>query len=268
MVTDHKTNVDGYTAYYRTAGNPAKPHLIFFNGWGARLNGILGSNRVIEELAKYFYIVSPELPGFMSSDPPREVWKVDDFANFAHKILRPLNLQNPIIMGQSFGGGVAALYVAHYSRNAKCLVLVDAVLAGRKQNWYFNLRYRLPRIAKIISAWYIPLFIKKFIWSWYLGVPYDLLNKNNIQDYTIMPRFQASPHYIPDVDYRQLSLPLLLIWGHRDTWVSDSERAKAVHHEVPNSRLLIVRGPHTVLYRKPRYVINEMVKELYQMAIL
>lgn len=134
MLTDHKTSIDGTIVYYRAGGDPAKPHLIFFNGWGARLNGIFGSDKVIEELSKHFYVVSPELPGFMRSEPPKEVWKVDDFATFIYKLLQPLNLENPVVMGQSFGGGVAALYTMNFVRKAKCLILVDAVLAGRIEN--------------------------------------------------------------------------------------------------------------------------------------
>ncbi|MDP3794963.1 MAG: alpha/beta hydrolase [bacterium] len=258
-MTEQRTKIDGYTAYWRTAGDPRKQHLIFFNGWGARLDGFLGSHRVIAELAKYFYVVSPELPGFMRSDPPETVWTVEDFAHFARKVLLPLNIQNPVIMGQSFGGGIAALYAKFYGEGARCLILVDAVLSGRRQNWYFRLRYWMPTLARLVNAPFVPVFLQRCIWSAYLGVPHAVLKRRNVRDYMVMAQFQASQHCIPDVDYRKLSMPLLLVWGDRDTWVSDMARAKQVHDEVPNSAFVVVKGPHTVLYRRPEYVINEII---------
>ena len=84
----------------------------------------------------------------------------------------------------------------------------------------------------------------------------------------VMAEIPAQPDYIPRVDYKTLNIPLVLVWGDRDTWVSDIARAREVHGEVSGSRLLIVKGPHTILYRKPWYVINEIVKELRQMKML
>ena len=268
MIIDHQTTINDLKVYYRTAGNPEKQHLVFIHGWGGRSNGFLGNDKVIDELAKYFFVFAPELPGFMRSKPPREVWKVDDFSSFVDKLLQPLNLKNPIIMGQSFGGGVAALYAKLRNNDARCLILVDAVLSGRKENWYFKLRYGFPRVAKVINIWFIPLFLKKIIWSAYLGIPYSSLNGKNVHDYMVMAEFQASPYYIPRIDYQQIFVPLLLVWGDRDTWVSDMKRAKAIHREVTSSRFLIVKGPHTILYRNPNYVVGKIVDELDRMGIL
>lgn len=267
MITDHKTVIDGYTVYYRTAGDPVGQHLIFFNGWGAKLSGFLGSDRVIEELAKHFYVVCPELPGFMRSDPPREVWKLDDFIRIIRAVLLPLGLTTPIIMGQSFGGGVAVLYAKRYGENARCLILVDALLASRRENWYFRLRYKLPYLVRLVGAIPVPA-LQKTLWSLYLGVPRSILQKNGTEAYATIPQFQVSPHYKPEVDYRALRMPLLLIWGNRDTWVTNIAEAKSVHKAVSHSRLVIVKGPHTILYRQPAYVIDAMMQALCDMRIV
>lgn len=267
MITDHCTVVDGYTIYYRTSGDSAKQRLIFFNGWGARLTGPLRSDRVIEVLAKHFYVVSPELPGFMRSDPPREVWKLEDFVHIVHKALAPLDLVSPIIMGQSFGGGIAALYAKLYGQDTPCLILVDALLAGGRENWYFKLRYTLPHLIRIVGMIPLPV-LQRMLWCLYLGAPRSLLKKRGIDAYSNIPRFQVSPHYRPEVDYRMLGAPLLLVWGNRDTWVTNIKEAKLLHEKVPNSTFVIVKGPHTILYRKPAYVVHEIIKALREMHIL
>jgi len=136
MFTEHKTIVDGLEVYYRTVGNATKQHLVFLHGWGARSKGPLGSNKVILELSKYFYIVAPEHPGLVRSTPPQEIWGFDEFAHSLHKLLRPLNLQHPIVMGQSFGGGVASAYAKLYPEEIRTLILVDSVTNRRTYNLY------------------------------------------------------------------------------------------------------------------------------------
>src|SRR3989344_7259663 len=119
MITDHKIVIDDLEIYYRTAGSPEKQHLIFLHGWAARLDGPLGGDKVILELSKYFYVIAPEHPGLMRSMPPKEIWGLDDYAHALIKLLKPLNLVRPIIMGQSFGGGVATAYAKLYPEEIK-----------------------------------------------------------------------------------------------------------------------------------------------------
>lgn len=220
MIVDHTTLLRGLTAYYRTAGDRAKQHLIFFDGWGARLSGwFANSNLVIRELAKHFYVVCPELPGFMRSEPPKEIWGFDDYARFAHDLVKPLDLKNPIIMGQSFGGGIAATYASLFPSEVSRLILVDAVLNKRTENWYYKLRFAVPSMVSLAQT-LLPFSLEKFCWYLYLGVPQGIITKKNVNHRMVMPRFQASSRYHVDVDYSILPFPILLIWGTRDVWVT------------------------------------------------
>lgn len=262
MITDHATTLNGLKIYYRTAGDSHHQHLVFFDGWGARLSGwFANSNRVIHELAKYFYVVCPELPGFMRSEPPKEIWGFDDYARFAHELVKPLNLKNSFVMGQSFGDGIAATYASLFPHEVSRLILVDAVLNQRIENWYYKLRFAAPFVVRLART-LLPFPLEKFCWHLYLGIPQEMLTKKNVNQYTIMPHFQASSQYHVDVEYSKLPFPILLVWGTRDVWVTPIKRAKELHHEVKNSALTIVKGPHGVLYRKAKETVKAIIKSI------
>lgn len=265
MITDHKTIIDGLTIYYRTAGESSKQPLIFLHGWAAHIDGLLGSDKVISELSKYFYVIAPEHPGLCRSTPPKEIWGLDDYAHALNKLLKPLNLVKPIIMGQSFGGGVATAYAKLYTEEVGLLFLVDSVTTKRPHNFYQKSKYLWwPFFSFVAKSQWIPLFFKKIWISFSLGVPTRMISASNSKDYSIMGEIPLGKGYYLNFDYKALRMPPLLVWGDRDTWVTPIERAKEIHREVNNSKLIIVKGSHTILYRKPQMVIGEIIKSLPQ----
>ena len=265
MINDHKANIDGLDIHYRITGDIGKQHLVFLHGWAARLDGPLGSDKVILELSKYFYVIAPEHPGLVRSSPPKEIWGLDDYAHALNKLLKPLNLVRPIIMGQSFGGGVATAYAKLYPEEIKLLILVDSITSNRPYNFYQKLKYLwCPLFAFIIKSRWTPLFFKKIWITIALGVPIKMISSSNARDYSIMGEIPTGKNYTLNIDYKTLRMPLLLVWGNRDTWVTPIECAKEIHCEVKNSKLLIFEGPHTVLYQKPKIVIGGILKSLPQ----
>ncbi len=78
--------------------------IVFLHGWGARKDsfGRFGVDNVIVELAKYFYVVAPELPGLIRSQPPKTIWDMGDYVHLLHKLFRTLKLGKFILMGQSW----------------------------------------------------------------------------------------------------------------------------------------------------------------------
>lgn len=265
MIIDHKIVIDGLKIYYRTAGNPENRHLVFLHGWAARLSGSLGNDKVIFELSKYFYVVAPEHPGLIRSEPPKEIWGLDDYAHALNKLLNSLDLKNPIVMGQSFGGGVATAYAKNYPNGIKILILVDAITTKQKYNFPQKLKFFWwPLFSFLVKSKWVPLALKKLVISISLGVPIKMIERFNVKNYSVMGEIPLSERYYLKLDYKLLPMPLFLVWGDRDTWVTPIQRAKEIHNEVGNSKLLILKGPHTILYKNPKYALGEIIKLLPQ----
>src|SRR3989344_2912825 len=189
MITDHKILIDGLNICYSTAGSPKNPPLIFLHGWGARKGNIFGKGRanVILTLSKYFHVVAPELPGLIRSEPPHEAWGMEEYARFVHAFLDYIGVRNPIVMGQSFGGGIATHYAHLFPNNTSSLILIDAVPSNRQENWYRNICLKFQSIWDyVVKSKYMPLIAKKCLISLWLGVPWGHITKQNFIKYMIM----------------------------------------------------------------------------------
>lgn len=261
QVEDHKITVNNIETYYQTAGDSSKPTILFMHGWGARKNNVCskGKKRVISELAQYFSVVAPELPGLVRTTPPSEKWGAEEYAKFVHAFLASLEIEKSIVMGQSFGGGVASTYASLYPENTSGLILVDASQAKRPENFYYRLRFKWkPIFDTVVGSKYVPLFIKKIMMSPWLGTPWNHINSHEVAaKYLVMTDIETQ--YKVKTDYKTLKMPVLLIWGSKDTSVTPLERAKEIHAEIPQSKLAIIDGGgHLALYTHTQEAVNEI----------
>ena len=108
----------------------------------------------------------------------------------------------------------------------------------------------------------IPLFIKQNILYFSNGTPRYLtkkLSNNKIKKYANFVTYNINKII---VNYKTISVPILLVWGNRDTIITPIKFAMEIHKEVKKSKLVIVNGGHSVLYWKPEEVIDKIIKNL------
>ena len=85
------------------------------------------------------------------------------------------------------------------------------------------------------------------------------MTNENIQKYKIMSDVETG--YSVKTDYNSLPMPVLLIWGGKDTYVTPLQRAKEIALEIPNSKLVVIPDAgHLALYTKTEKVVDEIVK--------
>jgi len=264
MIADYKSTIDGLSIFYRIAGDENNQPIIFLHGWGARIDSFgpyVGTTGVIKELAKHFYVFAPELPGLLRSDAPKVVWNYEQFAEIIYKLANLLSWKPSIVIGQSFGGGVATAFAKSYPNFTKVLVIVDSVVSNRPKNSYLKLLYAWAKFRKkTFPSPFVPKLIKKLLINLYFGTPMKFIDDKNINDKIIMGDVDLTRNLV--VDYNQLKTPLIIVWGDKDTWVTPISRAKEIHNEVQGSKLIVEEGGHSVLYLKPKVVIGDILKAL------
>lgn len=268
LIQTHTAVLDNLTVYYRTAGDSTKPPLVFLHGWGGRLDGRCGTDAVIAALAKDFYVVAPEHPGFIRSQAPTELWSYEEYANALHTLLIPLRLQKPIVMGQSFGGGIATAYAAQYPKNIGGVVLVDAVMTNRPYNRFMRIKHIWDALSvPIMESKLVPVFLKRTMAHLWLGAPFSLLDSQDLRKKAIMWKIDKYKDIEKplDVDYTKLPTPLILVWGEGDTFMTPLARAREIHAQVPASQLIIVPGSHTVLYQRPNEIVPLITSKLLEL---
>jgi pimeloyl-ACP methyl ester carboxylesterase/protein-S-isoprenylcysteine O-methyltransferase Ste14 len=263
-ISDHTIKVDGLNTHYRTVGDPGKQPLVYVAGMP--MNHIrlcsTSADPVLAEFAKHFYVITPDNPGFRQSDLPPEFWAFEEYADHLNLFLRQLDINNPIVLGKSFGGGIAATYAKRYPENTKVLILVDSVtekIAGYPITDPGR-RY-LPPLIKFTESSLTPLSIKRYMIGELLDVRREEITYANFKGYLLVPEMMLYIEF--NVDPEQLEPPLVMVWGNEDK-ITPVEKAKKLHEIMPDSKLLIFDGGHLVMEKNPEKVVSEILKNLPQ----
>lgn len=115
--------------------------------------------------------------------------------------------------------------------------------------------------TRLLNSRHTLFVIKQCLIVVALGVPLAFITRETWEDYIVMGEIHRNA-WATRVDYKALPIPLVLVWGNRDTWVTPLEGAKEIHREVKGSKLILVKGGHSILYFKPKRVTDAMIANL------
>lgn len=206
---------------YGAKSNP----IVLLHGWGQNIemmqglgNQFINTNRII--------IV--DLPGYGKSEEPKEVWTVDDYVLFLKELLDKLHVDNPIIIGHSFGGKIGLLYATKY--NVKKLICLASPY--KKNVKKLSLKTKLLKAAKKIPVLNkLEGFAKRHIGSTDYKNASDMMRKILVETVN---------YDISDQLYK-IKCPTLLIWGTMDQAVSIND-AYELEKLIDNCGLVTYEG--------------------------
>ena len=178
--------------------------LIILHGWNADTS-IYES--IINMLKRKYLVYIIDLPGFGESMLPSRPYSLDDYVDFVHTFISNLNIDNPIIIGHSFGGRIAIRYVNKFE--IKKLILISS--AGIKR---FNLKTKY-KICKY------KLKKKYYILTRNIPKLEELQNNSGSSDYQCLNNtMKRTMINIINTDQtkelKNVNVPTLLLWGKRD----------------------------------------------------
>src|SRR5207249_8065494 len=106
------------------------PSVVLIHGFGA---SIYSWHKVIEPLATAgFHVVAFDAKGFGFSDKPAHGYSNGDYARLVLALIDSLRLPNPVLVGHSMGGAIAAETALRGPSRIRGLVLVDAAGVGAR----------------------------------------------------------------------------------------------------------------------------------------
>jgi pimeloyl-ACP methyl ester carboxylesterase len=100
-------------------GGSGEP-LVFFHGAG----GVTADDPLLKELATRFHVYAPMLPGYGETEECTTMRDMLDFALHGWDVVEALGLKNPILVGHSMGGMIAAEMAALAPNDVSRLVLI------------------------------------------------------------------------------------------------------------------------------------------------
>jgi pimeloyl-ACP methyl ester carboxylesterase len=96
------------------------PQLLFMHGAG----GLLANDPFLARLERKYRVTAPLLPGYEDSDSSEPLRTMLDFTLFGLDVWEALKLDDPIVVGHSMGGMIAAEMAAVSNTTVKQLALI------------------------------------------------------------------------------------------------------------------------------------------------
>ncbi len=225
--------IDGLNINYMVIGNGQD--VILLHGWGAESSTF---QRLQGNLAQYLRVYALDLPGFGKSSTPLFPWGVSDYSNLLKEFISKMGINNPVLLGHSFGGRVSIKYVSTY-KNVKKLILVDSagVKPKRKPIYYIRV-YAYKSVKFVLNLPVLRLFSARILvfMKTKLGSS-DYRQLSGIMQQTFVKVVNEDlKKFMPLID-----CPTLLIWGENDqaTPLSDG---KIMERLIPDAGLVVLNG--------------------------
>lgn len=149
--------------FYKKYGSG--PSIILLHGWGQNSETF---NNVILEFEKDYTVYVLDFLGFGLSDECEYGIGIKDFSSHLEMLIEKENINNPIIIGHSFGGRVAIDYASRNSVS-KLVLVNSAGIRHRGIKYYYRIiKYKVKK-----------LFVYLFNYDNY----YSFIRKNSSRDY-------------------------------------------------------------------------------------
>ena len=252
-------DVVGVRLHYERSGEPRadRPTLVLVHGFGASHQSW---HDVFPILAKYHTTVRVDLKGFGFSDKPDDHnYRPDDQAALLAEFIQKLPDQRVILVGHSYGGGVALkAYFSLKNSGREPVQVVGLVLADAAvfaQDFPFFVSYlRNPWTSFIIESFSTPEWRTQYVLK-RIFVDQNSVTTARIHRYAYFLRLNGAERALrrgaEQIDLSDseeitrrldtIKVPVLLIWGENDPVIS-----------VEHGRTLVSRLPQAELHILPK----------------
>ncbi len=250
LAVDKRTWVQGRPAAYSIAGEGLP--VVLLHGWA------LGQHTyrdVVERIASDgVRVIAPSLPGFgATGELPDERFSLSGYASWVADLLDALGVDEPaVVVGHSFGGGVATRFAHDHPGRTRSLVLVNSIGGS---SWR--------------SGGGLRSITERPLWDWGLHFPADVWPIRQatrvlpVIAEDLLPNLVRHPRALVKVanlarradlraeleDLRDQGTPVTIIWASRDGVIPrESFEALCVASGVEGT---VVEGTHSWLLADP-----------------
>lgn len=241
-------NINDVFINYIQYGNKKGKDVVLLHGWGQNIEMM---DPIGKALSKDFHITILDLPGFGSSSEPTYGYTIYDYYEIFSKFLEELKIENPILIGHSFGGRISIIYSAK-KKVEKLILLSSPFKRSTKKN---SVKVKILKTLKKVPV------IK--------DLEHYMKTKIGSTDYkNATPTMRTVLVNVVNEDLteylKKIEVPTLLIWGSNDTAVP-VEDAKYAESIMKDAGLIIYEGCSHYAYleniQKTINILNSFLKE-------
>jgi len=234
------------------SNNQVKQNLVIIPGWGGTKQSWKG---FIEKAEDYFEVRCLEMPCFGDNPCPKDVWGVDEYADWAAKEIA--DLERPIVLGHSFGGQIAVNLASRSDNPCSKLILSGAAVLRNENSIKKAIFLVLAKTGKIFFS--LPILkksqnlFKKILYKAADSPDYGKTQGIEREIFKKIIRQSQKEKLNP------IKVPTLVVWGSRDSYVPLKE-GKIIASLVPSARLEIIKNGKHGLHISNADKLLELVK--------
>ncbi|MBC7871585.1 MAG: alpha/beta hydrolase [Chitinophagaceae bacterium] len=235
---ENTVSINGRLVHYWEDGTEsAQSILLLHGGFG---DAWLHWSHLFPILAKEYHIVAPDLPGYGQSELLQGM-SIDSLIEWTKNLLDELDIEQAIIIGNSFGALITRLFAAHYPKYTPAIILVNGGVIPSVPT-FARILAMTPGVGGLLFTRLSKSTSSRTSLQDVVHVK-DILNdeftgrvKANVQGLAhLMKAMTLSP--IPE--NRTPRIPVLLLWGEEDT-VTPLKIAEQIQGNIPNAKLVII----------------------------
>lgn len=199
--------------------------LVLLHGWGQNIDMM---KPIGDKLKKNNRVIILDLPGFGQTKEPDDIWTMYDYCEMVKELLDELKIDNPIMVGHSFGGKISLIYASIYKVDK--LILFGSPFKKEVQKLSTKTKI-LKQLKKVPGLNKLEGFAKKHIGSRDYKQASDFMRKILVE------------HVNLDIteDVKKIKCPTLIVWGTMDTEVP-IERAYELEKLISDSAVIPYEG--------------------------
>lgn len=262
---EYEITIRGLNVHYKHTGS-GQP-LVFFHG--IPTNSSLWDG-VIYSLSREYSIYAFDLLGFgKSSRAGSNLLDIKSQADFFREVLSSLKIQNPIICGHDYGGGIAQYFAVYERSSVRAVILIDSVCYDL---WPIELLSAENTVRTLFE--HLPVDIVHELFEKYISG--GLYNKDKAPDVVkkysgFIENEKAINNFleiIKSFDYKytqeivpllhKIRIPVLILWGRHDTYLKPS-CAYRLNEDIRRSTIKIIDdGGHFLPEDQPKEVAQSI----------
>jgi 2-hydroxy-6-oxonona-2,4-dienedioate hydrolase len=212
------------------------------------VHGLVVSSRYLiptmQELAPYYRVYAPELPGYGKSQKPDDYQNLDEMADTIAEWMTAIGLPNAILLGNSLGCQIIAHFSVRHPQRIQSAILLGPTMDVRARTarqeigrWLVNLPSEPLSLFPIVLRDYLDIGFRRFAATF----------RHGLQD-----KVEA---YLP-----RMHIPTLVVRGSRDT-VVPQRWAEEVTRLLPQGKLVVIdKAAHDVNYNSP-VQLSKVIRE-------
>jgi len=234
----------------------------------------------VEALSANYHVIAVDRPGHGLSDRPKgKAVNLEYQARLLHGVLRSLAVQQPVLVGHSWGGALALCYALHYPKEISGLILVaPAAYPDSGENRLLRAVTKTPLLgdAALIagkatlgkhllrSALQRAFYPQPLPQEYFDLVAARWLSRRQLRAYVEDEASLNNSLMKLSRHYSKIDVPVVIITGDHDQIVSSKDNAYRLHAEISNSQLIALENMgHEIPQSDPKsiYVAARLITD-------